>query len=57
MTPTRIVWPVPNQEATPRRTIRVPDELWEDVQRKAADEGTTVTDVVLRLLRAYLRDY
>lgn len=48
---------VPNQPATPNRTIRVPDELWEAAQRKAADRGETVTDVILRALRRYLRDY
>lgn len=48
---------VPNQPATPNRTVRVPDELWEAVQRKAADRGETVTDVVLRAFKRYLRDY
>jgi predicted DNA binding CopG/RHH family protein len=48
---------VPNMPATPNRTIRVPDELWEAVKRKASDRGETVTDVILRALRRYLRDY
>lgn len=48
---------VPNQPATPNRTVRVPDELWEAVQRKAADQGETVTDVIIRALVRYLRDY
>lgn len=43
--------------ATPNRTVRVPDDLWEAVKRKAADRGETVTDVILRALRRYLRDY
>jgi predicted DNA binding CopG/RHH family protein len=47
----------PNQPATPNRTIRVSDELWDAVKRKAADRGETVTDVILRALRRYLRDY
>jgi predicted DNA binding CopG/RHH family protein len=47
----------PNQPATPNRTIRVPDELWEAAKRKASDRGETVTDVILRALRRYLRDY
>jgi predicted DNA binding CopG/RHH family protein len=51
------VWRVPNQPATPNRTIRVPDELWEAVKEKAADRGETVTDVILRALKRYLRDY
>lgn len=48
---------MPNKPATPHRTIRVPDELWQAVKRKAADRGETVTDVILRALKRYLRDY
>lgn len=48
---------MPNQPATPTRSVRVPDELWEAVKRKAADRGETVTDVILRALKRYLRDY
>jgi predicted transcriptional regulator len=48
---------VPNQPATPHRTIRVPDELWETVQQVAAERGETVTDVVLRALTRYARTY
>ena len=46
---------VPNQPATPLRSFRCDDELWEAVRRKAADEGVTVTEVILRALRAFLR--
>lgn len=42
---------------TPKRTVRVSDELWEAAQRKASDKGETVTDVILRALRRYVRDY
>ena len=48
---------MPNQPATPTRTFRCPDELWEAVQRKAADDGETVTDVLIRALRRYVREY
>jgi predicted transcriptional regulator len=48
---------VPNQPKTPLRSIRVPDELWEAVQRKASDRDETVTDVIIRALQRYLRDY
>lgn len=48
---------MPNKPATPHRTIRVPDELWDAVKRKAADRGETVTAVILRALKRYLRDY
>lgn len=57
MAPCPILWRVPNMPATPNRTVRVPDDLWEAVKRKAADRGETVTDVILRALRRYLRDY
>lgn len=48
---------MPNQEATPRRTIRVPEDVWDGVKRVAADRNETVTDVVNRALRRYLREF
>jgi len=48
---------VPNQPATPNRTVRVPDELWDAARRKAADNGETVTDVIIRALTRYVREY
>lgn len=47
---------MPNMPATPNRTIRVPDELWEAARRKASDEGTTVTEVIIKALERFLRD-
>jgi hypothetical protein len=47
---------VPNQPATPNRTIRVPDEIWEPAVKKAHDEGTTVTEVIVKCLERFLRD-
>ena len=49
--------PPPNQPATPNRTVRIPDELWEAAKRKAAEDGVTVTDVIIRALTRYVRDY
>jgi len=57
MTPGPSVRGVPNQEATPRRTVRVSDEVWEAAQRVAADRGETVTDVIVRALIRYVRDH
>lgn len=57
MTPSPSLGPVPNQEATPRRTVRIPDDLWIAVKRKAADEGVTITDVIVRALTRYVREY
>lgn len=48
---------VPNQPATPNRTVRVPDDLWEAAKVKAHDRGETVTDVVIRALTRYVREY
>lgn len=45
---------VPNVERTPRRTIRVPDDLWHTAKLAAAREGRTVTEVVNDALRDYI---
>jgi predicted DNA binding CopG/RHH family protein len=47
---------VPNQPATPNRTVRISDELWEAALAKAAAEGITVTDVIRHALERFLRD-
>jgi predicted transcriptional regulator len=39
---------------TPTRTIRVPDDLWKAVQKKAASEKVTVTSIIIAALEAYL---
>ena len=52
MTPATVT-PVPNQEKTPRRTVRVPDDVWKAAQDKAAEKGETVTDVIVRALKRY----
>ena len=46
-------WSMPNAPKTPTRTIRVSDELWAAVQAKAAEEGVTVTSVVIEALEKY----
>lgn len=35
------------------RGVRVPDAVWDEAKRKAADEGKTVSDVVNECLRKY----
>jgi len=47
---------MPNAPKTPTRTIRVPDALWSDVQKKAAKNGVTVTSVILKALESYLQE-
>ncbi|HET7689584.1 MAG TPA: hypothetical protein VFK41_04340 [Nocardioidaceae bacterium] len=48
---------MPNQPKTPNRTIRVPDEVWEAARRVAADKGETITEVIVRALKRYVRDH
>lgn len=48
---------VPNKPATPHRTIRIPNELWDAVKRKAADEEVTVSEVVIQLLTKWVNEY
>ncbi len=55
MTP-GIVVDVPNQEKTPRRTVRVPDDVWQPAARKARDNGENVSEVIRRALADYLRE-
>jgi hypothetical protein len=56
-TPLGGVWDVPpNQPKTPTHTVRVDDELWDAAMKKAHDQGETLTDVIVRALKRYLRD-
>lgn len=52
-----MVWRVPNKPATPHRSVRISDELWEAAKRVAADRGETVTAVIIRALMRYVRDH
>lgn len=45
---------MPNAPKTPTRTIRVPDDLWTAVQKKAALEKVTVTSIIIKALEDYL---
>jgi predicted DNA binding CopG/RHH family protein len=47
---------MPNAPKTPTRTIRVSDDLWTAVQKKAAIEGVTVTSIIIAALEKYLQD-
>lgn len=46
---------VPNTPGTPRRTIRVPDELWDAAQARAAERGENLSDVIRKALERYAR--
>lgn len=47
----------PNQPKTPLHSVRVDQDLWEAVQRIASDRDETVTDVIVRALKRYVRDH
>lgn len=47
---------MPNQPKTPKRSVRVSDEIWQAVKEKAKKRGETITEVILRSLKRYLRD-
>ena len=40
---------------TPPRSVRIPDDLWAAAKVKAEAKGETVTDVVVRALRRYVK--
>ena len=54
--PVNTVRKVPNQPKTPARGVRVADELWSAAKAKAAANGETVTDVIVRALQEYVAE-
>lgn len=44
---------MPNKPKTPLRSVRVTGEIWRAAQARAADNGETVTDVIVRALKRY----
>lgn len=46
---------VPNTPGTPRRTVRIPDDLWDAAVAKAEERGESVSDVIRRALQRYVR--
>jgi metal-responsive CopG/Arc/MetJ family transcriptional regulator len=47
---------VPNQPKNPVRGFRIPDDVWRDLQRIAAKQGSTPSDVVRDLIQSYVDD-
>lgn len=47
---------MPNAPKTPTRTIRVSDELWLAVQKKAAEQGITVTSILIEALEKFIEN-
>jgi len=48
---------MPNQPATPKRGVRIPDELWQAAMRVARDRGETLSQVIRRALERYVRQH
>lgn len=48
---------MPNQprKDNPARSVRVPDDLWNAAKTRAEERGETVTDVLIRALKRYVR--
>lgn len=42
---------------TPPRSVRIADALWEASKAAAEQSGETITDVIVRALRSYVRRY
>lgn len=41
---------------TPNRTVRIPNPLWTNAVKRAAENGTTVTAVITTALEDYTED-
>lgn len=52
----RYTYGMPNAPKTPTRTIRVSDQLWTAVQKKAAAEKITVTSIIIEALEDYIKE-
>lgn len=39
---------------TPRRTIRIPDQLWLNAQTRADSRGENLSDIIRQALQRYL---
>lgn len=46
---------VPNTPGTPKRTIRVPNDLWDAALDEAHRRGESVTVAIVRFLRDYVK--
>lgn len=55
MTPATLAGVALNPAHTPRKTFRIPDEVYQAAQAKAAERGETLSDVVRRALEQYAR--
>lgn len=47
--------PVPNKPKTPLRSFRIPDDLYEQAQKRAEERGETLSHAVRKFLERYAR--
>jgi predicted DNA binding CopG/RHH family protein len=45
--------PAADWNPTPRRTVRIPDEVWQAAQAKAAERGDNLSEVIREALVKY----
>jgi predicted DNA-binding protein len=48
---------VPNKPKTKGRSIRVPDELWQEALNTSHQQGETISDVVREALQEYVEKH
>jgi predicted DNA-binding protein len=48
---------VPNKPKTKGRSIRVPDELWQEALTTSQQQGETISDVVREALQEYVEKH
>lgn len=48
---------MPNQPKTPKRTFRIPDEIYVPAREKAQRQGDSLTDIVREALVEYVKEY
>lgn len=48
---------VPEKDWVPVHSVRVANEIWFAAKRAAADRGETITDVIVRALVRYVREW
>lgn len=49
------IWRVPNQPRTPKRSIRVPDVLWNAAIAKAKARDEVLAEEIRKFLERYVR--
>jgi hypothetical protein len=54
-TPPGMIRRVPNQPKTPIRSIRIPEELWDELKQAAAEDGTDVSTIMRAQAERYLK--